>query len=288
MERDDKNKYLFKAEKRNICVMFSGGYDSTLLLIKALEMKRDNLVHEVYATYVDCSNIPNFEKQKVAMKNIFVQLNDQICDYQINIVKIDLTSTTNISRVQSGQMMMFLPTCLMGIPDDTEIWFGMIDHTTITNSVSLKAKEQAMNTVVNELSKHFSTYKDIVVKCPIMEYGDSVETRKTFVIENLLEYEYVFDLCFSCDNIYSSQECECLKHHELLVALMNVYRNNHIYYTHCIHAGTLIKTEYLEKAVYKMNKIRDYIQKHYTDYYSTLESLTSKEKLEIKGTSTNK
>lgn len=287
MERDDKNKYLFKAEKRNICVMFSGGYDSTLLLIKALEMKRDNLVHEVYATYVDCSNIPNFEKQKVAMNNILKELKGQICGCQTNTVKIDLTSTSIISRIQSGQMMMFLPTCLMGIPDNTEIWFGMIDHTTMTNSVSLKAKERVMNGIVSELSKHFSMYNDIVVKCPIMEYGDSIETRKTFIIENLLDYEYVFDLCFSCDNNYSSQECECLKHHELLVALMNVYRNNHIYYTHCIH-GDMLKTGCLEKAIYKMNKIRDYIQKHYTDYYSTLESLTSKEKLEIKDTSTDK
>lgn len=274
-------KYLFEVEKERICVMFSGGYDSTLLLIKALEMKRDGIVEEVYVTYIDCENIPNYDHQKEAMNSILLKLESKICECKINNVKLDLNSMNFYPRIQSGQLLMFLPICLLGIPDNTEIWFGMIEHTTISDTVSKFAREKAMNNIVTEISNHFSNLKDVVVKCPIMRFGDDVEARKTFVIDKLLDYKDILDLCFSCEDMHSKNnyDCSCTKHRELLTALLNVYEMYCYPYLEYKEGKDFSNAEDI---ILKMRKIKEIIKNKFPRYYSVLSNLVMEERLKIK------
>lgn len=269
-----KNKYLFDTDKENVCVMFSGGFDSTLLLIKALEMKNANLIREVYVTYIDCDRIACNEKQKEAVNSIMSHLKETISDFKVNNVQIDLSNVRCVWRIQMAQTMMFLPICLLGIPDNTEIWFGMLDHTTLTNTCSTSVAEEAMNNVVGEIQKHFSALKNITIKCPIMDYGDCIESRKAFVVRHLLEYYKIFELCFSCEDQYPHEhDCACIKHRELLTALMGVYEFD--YYT-LTKKNSYIPGAVSNECLLRMEHIVEYMRFHFPGYLSFIQDLANK------------
>lgn len=277
-------KQVFDTDKENICVMFSGGYDSTLLLIKALELKKNRKISQVYTIYIDCPLFPNNEKQTKHMHDILSKLRDKFGNFDNQIIGLNFSGTqVNCNRIAIPQLLTFLPTCLLRIPDNTEIWFGMIDDRTISEKV-LYSKEKAMKDIIDISVKHFIDCKNVSIRCPILGLGGTIRNKKAFIIDQLLSnYKYIFDKCFSCDEIFSSDDeydCMCSKHIELLDALIDIYQ-----YTYNRHYN--INKRSLQYNIFNENKgsiaecekkmklIHEVFKKYFPSYFNMLNHLTN-------------
>lgn len=286
LNKSKEEKYLIAPTKENVCVMFSGGFDSTLLLIKAIELKRDGKIKDVYAVYIDCDNFPNNKKQKECKDEILKYIGYHL--FESGIVKhVDIYVKPDMvfipNRLQAAQSLMFLPTSILGIPNNTEIWFGMIENDTISDTSSL-SKEKALNEMISIMSKHFIELDNIVARCPLLHLSASHYDLKSLVIDKLLDYNDVIDFCYSCESISyndKNENCACIKHTELLNALLSAYKQNFREYK--IEENQIDKqetseeiskiTKRMEIPFKKMLKIKQYINKNFPEFYSAMEMM---------------
>ena len=244
---------LFHTDKENICVMFSGGYDSTLLLREAVKLKRANKIKDVYPIYINCKQFPNIEKQKAHAEDIVYYFG-----LENNFVSIDLSLNRNNNKVEKiaiPQLMIMIPACLLYIPNHTDIWFGLIENETVGCSKTYE-KQKTLSSVISLLSNSFiSDVDDISVRCPYLEMNTFQTQKKAFIIKELLNSIELFDKCFSCDSdiLHGDpiKQCNCNKCRELSDALLHIYLDLYNLSLSCEHDIRCIGIEEKDSDLYK-------------------------------------
>lgn len=262
----DTSNILFDSNKKNIAVMFSGGFDSTFLLLNALKLKKSGKINQVFAIYVDCRMFPNNEQQKQSAMNVIDYLEKHVTRCEVINTKIDVNYKTRYSRMMLGQIILMLPCCLIGIPDHTEIWFGMLEKDTVSAVIDFK-REKVMKKIIKLMTKFLIDMNDVTCRNPFLEILDFKHMMKQDIISCLIEDYDLFSLCYSCDNVTVSstgkgnEQCRCMKHEELKSALLNSY-------------DYICSTPYGSKGrETRLTNIKKYIEKVFPETYNAMKEM---------------
>lgn len=212
-------------KKRNVCLMFSGGYDSTYLLLDIIKQKQESAIDNVFIVMIKSKTILHIEEQYKKSLQILEELGknfDCVKEFETKTIEINFDCKF-VSRFQYGQMAMLLGCSMMTIPDNTEIWFGFSEHETL---LGIEKRKEAVENIVKEMA-NFISYENITVKLPLLDLIDGFGSEKEFecnikamIIDKLLYYPEILNLCFSCEGNSYNEKCEeCVKHTELRFAL---------------------------------------------------------------------
>lgn len=203
-------------QKRPIVVLFSGGYDSTYLLFKALHESR-----KVIAITIEANMTGDFKlaKEQESIKQLTPVLEAYACDHDTTITfktleVSELTGENKFfsfdnanSKYSKGnaivQPVFWLCNALPLVVDNAEIALGYISGDRSLSKLSYM--EQLLQAAARIMDKRF------IVTTPLVDFDKSDILRGLYSID-----PSIIDICYSCEGLYMARcgkchSCRCLR-----------------------------------------------------------------------------
>lgn len=206
-----------------ILLPFSGGFDSTLCLIMALEQGHDvSIIYSILQNNKISSAIEKRARTKV------IACLERVYDKYLPIKKI-LTSLTHIANCDYKQMPLWMNTVAMGYEGEQEIWLGYKRNDVAISKMSeIEAHVNASNKLYN-VNISLKPIDPIVVKFPLKDFGRSE------VIGLIQEFDKKHNtdierMCITCETgeLVTAESCECSSCSELIYAMGQEYYDAHV------------------------------------------------------------
>ena len=194
---------------KNHIMSFSGGFDSTLMLLNFLEemtklpkKERQDKVILVSVTHSSIGKVKNL-KEHHAREKILSICKKKYPDVDLDHIKVDISlNTTSTLKGNTGlaQPMIWLSSIMPFMHEDDILYFG---HVKDDAEVLIQNSFNKIISGFTELQYPYSSTSNhkIKIKCPLMHI------HKYDVLYNLYKLDKeIFELCVTCESFDNSSK----------------------------------------------------------------------------------
>ena len=242
----------------NVFVIWSGGYDSTMIILKALEFKKQyNSESKIIAIGVISPLVSRFKNEREinARKEIHKELKDAFDYYELDMF-VYKNGNQSSDREETTNNIQSLP--LTTFPDklpQSVLWVSAFSQIMMLMSKGSIICLGYLSEITDDLPKYFKdyesflegyfkinfiNYEDLNLKIvfPFAEIYTKEKLLKEFINKDKPEYMKIYSLCTCCEANYELEEDEhhyfcnchaCRTHKHALVDIIDGYGRQYVH-----------------------------------------------------------
>lgn len=242
----------------NVFVIWSGGYDSTMIILKALEFKKQyNSESKIIAIGVISPLVSRFKNEREinARKEIHKELKDAFDYYELDMF-VYKNGNQSSDREETTNNIQSLP--LTTFPDklpQSVLWVSAFSQIMMLVSKGSIICLGYLSEITDDLPKYFKdyesflegyfkinfiNYEDLNLKIvfPFAEIYTKEKLLKEFINKDKPEYMKIYSLCTCCEANYELEEDEhhyfcnchaCRTHKHALVDIIDGYGRQYVH-----------------------------------------------------------
>lgn len=242
----------------NVFVIWSGGYDSTMIILKALEFKKQyNSESKIIAIGAISPLVSRFKNEREinARKEIHKELKDAFDYYELDMF-VYKNGNQSSDREETTNNIQSLP--LTTFPDklpQSVLWVSAFSQIMMLMSKGSIICLGYLSEITDDLPKYFKdyesflegyfkinfiNYEDLNLKIvfPFAEIYTKEKLLKEFINKDKPEYMKIYSLCTCCEANYELEEDEhhyfcnchaCRTHKHALVDIIDGYGRQYVH-----------------------------------------------------------
>lgn len=208
-------------KKRNVAIMFSGGFDSTYLLLKLLSENHNLNIKLIHVVSNALPGNKNY-RESYAINDTIKYCSKLYSNAKLELIEINIGLDTKsmVKNLGFCQPMLWIPSALLYIDNNTDIYFGYNEDDEIAQFHQTDNVINAIKSLSSIINK-----KGISVKMPLLS------TTKYEILYNLLDHYSKLFLSLTCceySNISKNntdlyhKDCNCVPCVNLYNTLTNI------------------------------------------------------------------